>query len=276
MQVEPWHALELQAASQSSHADPLADMAQGSEARDAFLGRIFGCGAVFQAGRAGGSYEAAARLTSSLLHAGAQKAFLREAAASALLAGLEALPQPVLARLLAEHAGLREVLTAQAAEATPEVWILHCFSHHPACSHCSIFPRMHLCSVPCACHRACCFRIDEGHPRHVSDGTQAVLLALRLWARMPDEMAAACPLLPGAGQPAPPPTFFTALPGNSPEPAPAAAAIFTQAHLAALSPALLEASTAHPRVHGVWHSLLALLLPGFTPSKVAFTHCCLQ
>ena len=96
---------------------------QGSDARDALLGRIFGYTAVFQAGR-GGSFGAAARLADALLAAMRQRAFLREAAASALLAGLEACPAPVLARLLAEHEGLRALLTAPAAEGSPEVRLL--------------------------------------------------------------------------------------------------------------------------------------------------------
>ena len=50
-----------------------------------------------------------------------QKAFLREAAAAALLAGLEGCPAPVLARLLAEHEGLRALLMASPSESSPEV-----------------------------------------------------------------------------------------------------------------------------------------------------------
>ena len=101
----------------------------------------------------------------------------------------------------------------------------------------------------------------------LSAAPQALLLALRLWARMPAGLRAACALLP-AGAPPPPETLFTALPGEQASPVPAAAALFAPAHLYKLSPALLEASGAHPRVHSLWATLLALLLPGFTPAKV--------
>lgn len=60
---------------------------------------------------------------------------------------------------------------------------------------------------------------------------QALLLAVRLWGRLPREVAAECALLPADAQP-PPPDFFThtARDGGHAAPA-AAAAFFTSAHL---------------------------------------------
>jgi DNA polymerase phi len=57
---------------------------QGSEARDALLAQIFGCGALLRTGRVQdlGSVDA---MTTVLLAAAAKKAFLREVAAEVLL-----------------------------------------------------------------------------------------------------------------------------------------------------------------------------------------------
>jgi DNA polymerase phi len=57
---------------------------QGSEARDALLAQIFGCGALLRTGKVQdlGSVDA---ITTVLLAAAAKKAFLREVAAEVLL-----------------------------------------------------------------------------------------------------------------------------------------------------------------------------------------------
>ena len=57
---------------------------QGSEARDALLAQIFGCGALLRTGKVQdlGSVDA---MTTVLLAAAAKKAFLREVAAEVLL-----------------------------------------------------------------------------------------------------------------------------------------------------------------------------------------------
>lgn len=60
------------------------------------------------------------RLVTSLVAVMGRKAFLREAGANALLACAEALPEPVLARLLESNEALRGLLLCPASEATPE------------------------------------------------------------------------------------------------------------------------------------------------------------
>ena len=64
---------------------------QGSEARDALLAQIFGCGALLRTGKVQewGSVDA---MTTMLLAAAAKKAFLREVAAEVLLDMLGATP----------------------------------------------------------------------------------------------------------------------------------------------------------------------------------------
>ena len=101
---------------------------------------------------------------------------------------------------------------------------------------------------------------------------QALLLAVRLWAAMPEDLRSACSLLPSDCQP-PPATFFSPLAarteGDSPSAAAdAAAAFFQTQHLQALLPVLRQTSRAHPRLHSVWPTLLALLFPGFTAQRV--------
>ncbi len=94
-------------------------------------------------------------------------------------------------------------------------------------------------------------------------------LALRLWARMPAAARTRCMLLP-AGAP-PPPVGFWEDPAAAPRDAvePAAGAVLSTGHLRQLVPVLLASSAAHPRLHGVWGCLLALLLPGFKPQRVS-------
>ncbi len=100
---------------------------------------------------------------------------------------------------------------------------------------------------------------------------------------MPDDLRAACQLLP-AGVAAPPRGFFTGSGGaskkkskaSSPDgTAGAAAAFFTAAHLQALLPVLRLTSGAHPRLHSLWPTLLALLLPGFSADRVRWAPCIL-
>jgi len=92
---------------------------------------------------------------------------------------------------------------------------------------------------------------------------QALLLAVRLWGRLPAELAAACALLP-AGTPPPPPDFFTAGERRGAHAAPdAAAAFFTRAHLQAR----LRARAARPAAAS--QVVLVELCKGFAPG-----HCC--
>lgn len=98
---------------------------------------------------------------------------------------------------------------------------------------------------------------------------EALLLALRLWPRLPPAVAAACPLLPGGFKGKLPPRLFSdpaAAAGNKAVAA-AAAAFFTQPHLTSLLPVLRGTTAAHPRLHSVWPTLLALLIPGFSADR---------
>ena len=110
---------------------------------------------------------------------------------------------------------------------------------------------------------------------------QALLLAVRLWPVMPEELRASCQLLP-AGAAAPPKGFFTGSSGGASKKkskaltpdgaAGAAASFFTTAHLQSLLPVLRLTSGAHPRLHSLWPTLLALLLPGFSADRVRCSH----
>ena len=93
---------------------------QGSDAKDALLGRIFGYSAFSQAGREADS-AVANRLVASLISVMGKKSFLREAAANALVTCLEALPAQTLKHVLSSNELLQAVLTRQPEEATPEV-----------------------------------------------------------------------------------------------------------------------------------------------------------
>lgn len=95
------------------------EIGQGADAREGLLGRIFGYAAFSQAGRAADA-AVADRLATSLVAVMGRKAFLREAAANALLACAEALPDAVLARLMESNEALRGLLLAPSSEATPE------------------------------------------------------------------------------------------------------------------------------------------------------------
>jgi len=97
---------------------------------------------------------------------------------------------------------------------------------------------------------------------------EALLLALRFWAALPAPTLKACRLLP-KGAPRPPPDLFT--PSSSlPDPEAsraAAAAFFSAAHMTALRPILIASHASHPRLHLLWTTLFALLVPGFTVKK---------
>lgn len=92
---------------------------------------------------------------------------------------------------------------------------------------------------------------------------------MRLWGRLPPAVLAECALLPQQA-PQPPHGYFTAAAAAAGELAPVATsqAFFTAQHLQKLSEALVTSSLSHPRTHTLWLSLLALLLPGFAPTKV--------
>ena len=50
----------------------------------------------------------------------------------------------------------------------------------------------------------------------------------------------------------------------------AAGGLFRPDHVQRMLPALRTASASHPRLHSVWPSLLAFLLPGFKVDRVSF------
>lgn len=68
----------------SLSADSIHHNLQGSEARDALLAQIFGCGALVRTGRVQG-LETVDAVTTMLLGAASRKVFLREVAAEVLL-----------------------------------------------------------------------------------------------------------------------------------------------------------------------------------------------
>ena len=108
-------------------------LAQGSDAKDALLGRIFGYSAFSEAGR-GSDNATADRLVASLISVMGRKSFLREAAANALMACLHTLPAGNLKHVLSSSEPLQAVLSRKPNEATPQV--LPGSLHDPR-SHCS-------------------------------------------------------------------------------------------------------------------------------------------
>ena len=125
---------------------------------------------------------------------------------------------------------------------------------------CLITDRMYTCSLKIP---TCMLAILKPCESHV----QALLLALRLWSKLPAELLSEMSLLPSDAKP-PPIEFFSRGQGTA---ASAAAAVFSQQHLQKLLPVLRSTSSSHPRLHSVWPTLLALLLPGFTAIKVSHT-----
>ena len=112
----------------------------------------------------------------------------------------------------------------------------------------------------------------KAHPTDAAP--EMLLLALRLWPRLPATVVQACPLLPAS------PTASEGLPatlvGNpttvagSTAAQSASSAFFARQHLTALLPVLRATTCSHPRLHGVWPVMLALLVPGFSADKVSW------
>ncbi len=96
---------------------------------------------------------------------------------------------------------------------------------------------------------------------------QALLLALRLWPAMPKELQSSCPLLPAARIPSS--SWAAGRTTAYAASAEAASGFFQPSHLAKLLPVLRGTTAAHPRLHLLWPTLLALLLPGFAPKRVS-------
>lgn len=104
---------------------------------------------------------------------------------------------------------------------------------------------------------------------------EALLLAVRLWPLLPLELAESCSLLPTLEQPLDA-TAASARGVLASETYAlcdgadvAAVAFFSDSHLASLLPVVRGTTAAHPRLHQLWPSLLALLLPGFSPRRTA-------
>ena len=93
------------------------------DARDALLGRLFGCAAVVRSGRVQDS-PLAVKLLQYLLEVAASKSFLKEAAVDVVLELLDGLPRPVASAALSECAELRELLSKPPADSSPEVRLI--------------------------------------------------------------------------------------------------------------------------------------------------------
>ena len=65
-----------------------------------------------------------------------------------------------------------------------------------------------------------------------------------------------------------PSTDFFTVSDTPKDAAAAAAAFFSEQHLQTVLPVLRGSSSSHPRLHSLWPTLFALLLPGFTAVKV--------
>ena len=87
---------------------------------------------------------------------------------------------------------------------------------------------------------------------------------------MPSSLLKQTSLLPSNVQP-PSTDFFTVsdMPKDAAAAAAAAAAaFFSEQHLQTVLPVLRGSSSSHPRLHSLWPTLFALLLPGFKAVKV--------
>jgi hypothetical protein len=93
---------------------------QGSEGTEKLIGRLFGYGALVQAGRCR-EIPVAVRVAEGFVGVLRRKSFLREAAAEALLGLLEGLKEKTLAKVLRKAEGLQGLLRVTPDEATPEV-----------------------------------------------------------------------------------------------------------------------------------------------------------
>lgn len=84
---------------------------------------------------------------------------------------------------------------------------------------------------------------------------------------MPSTLLQQTSLLPSNVQP-PSTDFFTVSDTPKDAAAAAAAAFFSEQHLQTVLPVLRGSSSSHPRLHSVWPTVFALLLPGFKAVKV--------
>lgn len=97
-------------------------------------------------------------------------------------------------------------------------------------------------------------------------------MAVRLWPAIPAGLLESCPLLPPLQRPLTAGSrglLVTEAYSAAPEAAAAAEALFSRAHLLRLLPVLRASTASHPRLHLLWPTLLALLMPGFSPRSVS-------
>lgn len=164
-------------------------------------------------------------------------------------------------QLLDQNEALRSLLQQELSDATPEV-MLHCIALH-CTAHC-LSVTLHVWGVTPMAYDLC-------HISSLSSACllmQALLLALRLWPAMSAAVQAACPLLPDIRIPGASAAWAAQRTTAFAASAEAAAAFFEPAHLAKLLPVFRGTTAAHPRLHSLWPTVLALLLPGFAPKRV--------
>lgn len=163
----------------------------------------------------------------------------------------------VATQLLAHNEALRAMLQQDPSDATPEVSRLA-----------AILQLMLTAARSWCCKMSCLGLLAFLQPAVLLGRVQALLLALRLWPLMSQALRASCPLLPAVDIPnssAAGGTSRTTAYVNSAE---GAGAFFNAGHLAKLLPVLRATTAAHPRLHLLWPTVLALLLPGFAPKRV--------
>jgi DNA polymerase phi len=208
--------------------------------RDHLLGHLFGLGALVRGGLVREAGAARAVIT-HLLALTAKKAWLREAVVSVLLD-------------LLLGGGAPSAQEGEGAGGVPSRWL----------SDAAV--RDLLSTGPAGCPELRSF-LSLG-PKEASP--EALLLALHLWPLMPADLLAASPLPHSASTP-PPPVGFPQRPATTAAHraavARAASALFRHDYLAHILPALQETTCASPRLHSLWPTLLAFLLPGFTLQK---------
>ncbi|KAL3135482.1 hypothetical protein ABBQ38_005962 [Trebouxia sp. C0009 RCD-2024] len=226
----------------SSELD-VSGQAKGTEAHDQMLGKVFGFAAIVRCKRAI-DQETATKCAEGLIQIANKKSFLRELAANVLLDLTDKVEPEILAHILnTESCGLKAWLSAAPADSHPEV-LIALTEFAPVRTW---FADMH------------------GHVLGLL-AAKALLLALHLWPSLPQSLLRNIKLLPAGAEP-PPTGYFTNPDAPTDLAGPAAAAFFAEKHLQKLLPVLRASSGSHPRLHSVWPTILALLLPGFTAVK---------
>lgn len=113
----------------------LSPTPQGQDARDALLGRIFGCAALARSGRVADT-AVAVKLVQTLLAAAAKKSFVQEAAAGVVLELLEGLGAAAAAEVIEGCPELVDMLMLPPGDSSPEVGTF-CYDPSPRDGHLS-------------------------------------------------------------------------------------------------------------------------------------------